>query len=174
MHIAHLVLVKAEDREDAVATVEMILNDFDGGRPATFYDWFSVGEGYGSFGGSRWTISDWNIETQNPYVVSYQEEKEQFMQLLNNFVEAREKEFERAKEEALEISIHNLETFKGDYQKAFNAYKLSLVAELASGDYIADSRYYDLSNYSTTLTWFEEDLEKGEDNWYGVIVDFHF
>lgn len=173
MHIAHLLLVKAEDREDAVSIVEMELGDFEG-RPTTFYDWFVVGEGLGGFGGSRWKISDWNIETEDPYVVSYQEEKEQFMQLLNNFVEARKEEFEQMKKDVEAISVASLEIFNGDYSKAFDAYKLETVAQLASGDYIVESRYYDLSNFSTNIGWFEKDLEKGEDNWYGVIVDFHF
>lgn len=168
MHTGHLILVKAESHEDAINSVWTILNTDSEHFAASWSDWCVVGEG------SRWDFrsefadeEDFEWDGDSIYAVGLSEEPELFSKAVAHFYGLRESSFERIREGIEEPS---LDYFSLD-QNDMKSWKLYRLAQLAESVYCPDSCIYDLENYSADLKYFRED---SSENWYGVLVDFHF
>ena len=168
MHTAHLILVKAEDHEDAIATVRIALTPDDGSHFASHWsDWALVGDE--GFGESRYSFrheyEDW--DGASSYAISLDDEGDLFHRELAKFYAFREKAFDRLRSEVSDEGF----AFSLD-QDDRASYALRKFAELADGVYTYESAIYDLEHYSTNLKHFRD--KEAENGWYAVLVDFHF
>lgn len=173
MHTAHIILVKAEDHDDAIATVRSALTPDEGGHFASAWsDWAMVGdEGYG---GSRFEFQhfledgeEWSGASR--YAVSRDDEADLFYKMLDKFYGFRQSAFDRRQDELRDQDFSV--SLDQDDQVTYSLYKL---AELADSRYCYESAVYDLVNYTANLRYFRQDEADNGHGWYAVLVDFHF
>ena len=171
MHTGHLILVKAESHQDAIDRVWTTLNYSDSEHfAANWSDWAVVGnEG---FADSRWSfpteITGWT--GANEYAVSLRDEPELFNQAFERFYSYRQQAFESFKAKVAELDSSTFELDQDDLE----SWNLVRFAQLVDGIYNPQSHLYDLENYTANPKYFNESVESGEDDWFGVIVDFHY
>lgn len=169
MHIAHIVLVKAESHEDAIGAVRANLDDYES-RFALWSDWAVVGnEGISN---SRWSFEDFGGETwtgADKYAVSRDTERELFDKVVALFVERRQEAFDNLEREITDNGF----SFSLD-QDNRESYALTKFAKLADSRYCSDSYIYDLANQTANLRYFREEMANDGEEWFAVLVDFHF
>lgn len=166
MHTAHLILVKADDHQDAIDTVRGNLYTDEGSNFAPWSDWSVVGE-EGRFSFTH-EYEGW--DGASGHAVSLDDEADLFYKVLGDFKTYREREFQTRRQQVEDFSISSFTLDQDD----MDSYHLMKFAELVEGRYTYDSAYYDLKNYTTSLKYFEEDVAQDGKDWFGVLVDFHF
>ncbi len=113
MHRAHIVLIRAEDYDDAIGEVRFLLDEEEteivGNFAEHWSDWSSIGTS------SRWTfntlIGD-SFSGAHPYAVSLETEREEFQKVLQFFIGMRETSFD-ADDYTPESYIFNAHDFTG-------------------------------------------------------------
>lgn len=187
MHIAHIMLVKAEDHENAIETVRSIVGQDN------FCDWSDYAiVGDEGFGSSRYAFGFGGLNdeplltTSNKFAISYDTEREAFDFIYDKFLSYRKAEFAnlRKRVEEADVRLLELELDLEDYksENSDKAYIVRKYCEMAEGIYTEDSRIYDLENWTTNLSYFKQSLELDrnypseldETSWFAVLVDFHF
>lgn len=173
MHTGHIILVKAEDHDEAIGAVRSALAPDEGSHFASAWsDWAIVGDE--GFGGSRFEFrhfledgEEWDGASH--YAISRDDEADLFYKMLNKFYGFRQAEFDRLKDELRDQDFSV--SLDQDDLLTYNLHKL---AELADSRYCHKSAVYDLENYTANLRYFREDEAQNGHNWYAVLVDFHF
>lgn len=170
MHTAHIMLVKAEDHDDAISRVQIELTPEEGQHFASWSDWSLVGDE--GFGNSRYAFE----KEENKYSLSLAEEPEMFMETLDKFIgyRVRETELLKSRIEGVELSSLKAEVDDIDFSESAKAYDVLKFVELVCGHYTYDSAFYDLQNHTTHLKYFRDSVANGETDWFIVLVDFHF
>lgn len=171
MHTGHIILVKADDHEDAISSVRCLLDDTDS-RWASWSDWSVVGDE--GFGESRYKFTDFMEDGEewdgaSIYAVSRDDEADLFYKMLEKFYGFRQAAFDRMKDELKDQDFSV--SLDQDDQLTYKLYKF---AELADSHYTYDSGVYDLQNWTANLRYFREAEKNNEHGWYAVLVDFHF
>ena len=169
MHTGHTILVKADSHEEAIETARACFNPEEGQSPAEWSDWCVVGD-EGGYLGSRYSFrnehEDWTGASD--HAVSLDDEADLFYKVLNDAVEAREREFNRLRDRVGGVGSFSLD------QDDSESWALHRFAEFAGSIYNPYSFVYDLQNYTANLRYFREAEAAGEQGWYAVLVDFHF
>lgn len=173
MHTGQIILVKAEDHEDAMNKVWSAVNaDGDQWFASNWSDWAVVAN-EGTLG-SRWTIKDfYEGETENEWVVSYETEREAFDAIVQGRLDERSNEFEGIIRQLKAEGVDSVYDFQLD-QDNLTSWNLRRLANLANSIFNSDSKIFDLENFDANLRWFKKDIADGETNWFAVVVDFHF
>ena len=174
MHTAHIILVKAEDHEDAFENVWQHFNNAEDNIAQRWSDWQSVGDD------SRWSMEDFvpkGTVLQHNYVLSYETETELFSYVVDNALRERQLAFEKLYDNLDLAGQSHLSAYNVEDKDLMKAYDLYRFAQFVAGYYNPDSHIVDLDSYTTNLEYFQNSIAETEPvqkNWYAVVVDLHF
>lgn len=177
MHTIHYVAAKADNKENAHSEVRSFLEKQMGSDEniSSWYDWFVTG-------GGRWASGDDNQYNDN-YVgdVAHQSEpafREKLDQAHKWYNETLGQSIDEVREINLTEMLDNIENNKEGLHKnfklSFELWPVSKLYNLISGDWGPDHHFYDTVNHTTHPTYMLEAIDKGDNDWYIVPVDFHF
>lgn len=177
MHTGHIILVKAENHEDAISTVWTAVNTSDETWfAANWSDWAVVAhEGISE---SRWNMKDFLDKEDlytgvNDHALSYETERDLFEKVVQHQLDQRANAFEGVIRSLKDAGVESVYDFNLDQDDQVS-WQLRRLGTLASSIYNPDSKIFDLENYDANLKYFRADTEAGNTNWYAVVVDFHF
>ena len=175
MHVLQWIAVEAEDKENALATARMQLENIMGeeGSGSTWYDWFVAG-------GGRWNPnegSQYNDEDFSMVISAYEEGNDVFTDKINKAIEARMREFNDYREsfEKSELDINaKLDSYTGNMDYSFELYPLKKMIDMLHGEWDFNSYFFDLTNWSTNPKYILDRIEKDNKEIFLVPIDFHF
>jgi hypothetical protein len=166
MNILHWIAVEADSEEQALTRVEDILDD---GSVARWSDYHKVG------------FDD------DPKVVSFKEQPDQFYRILSNIINYRQEQvikyIGRMKFSPMELlgkGIKNLLTervvpnpFLSHQLLDMDLYVLEKIVALLNDTYIPESYFYDAVAYTASIDQVESRTLENPDKQYLVAVRFH-
>ena len=166
MNILHWIAIEADSEEQALARVEDILED---GSVARWSDYYKVGY------------------DDDPKVVSFKEQPDQFYRILSNTVRYRQEDVTKYMDrmklspmELLEKGIKNLLTervvpnpFLSDQLLDMDLYMIEKIVALLNDTYIPESHFYDAVAYTASINHVESRTLEKPDKQYLVAVRFH-
>jgi hypothetical protein len=175
MHVLQRIAVIADNKDEAFQIVKSTLeselgnNDYSSNA---WFDWFVTG-------GGRWNPtpdSQYNDDEQS-MTLSYEGERNKFLEAVNEGIEARINEFNLYRksfnEKDVDINAY-LDRYDGKTDYSFDLYPLSKMIEMTQGHWDFNSYFYDMHHASTNTKFMFDSIDRGVDNWYIVFVDFHF
>jgi hypothetical protein len=171
MHTCHILLVEADNAEEALDYVKSQLMGDD--PYPTWSDWHEVG--------GRWSglFQGWD-DTKD--VLGYTDSPTLAEDIIKQFTEYRLAEIKRYKEE-LDKDGFSMEKAIGEYdmnnnEKRFangmNLWRMQKLSQLLQDDWVSDSGVFDLQEGTGSLTYFRERLSARPEKQFLVPVDFHF
>lgn len=176
MHVLQYIAVDADDLDQAMRRVEDELNTAlgDGDNLNTWFDWFIVG-------GGRWNTNEGD-DLDESYkrgktnmVVSYATDKAKFAKTIADCLDNRMTHFAEY-QKGLDLStlgtvFDNYNPSVENYSIFSQIYAVKKSIDIIMGEWGFDSAFYDMTNDSTNPKWC---LDKANDSWYLIPVDFHF
>lgn len=172
MHIAHIMLIKADSHQDAIDRVRLYLQPDEGQSFADWSDWCIVGEegALSSRFSFRADYPDW--DGASDYAVSSDDEPDLFNKVLRDAYRRRSDAFLHFRQKLQESGKTSILDFGLDEDFSTDAYTLWKFASLVSNDYYIDSYFYDLEHFTASPKSYNAAAE--DSGWYAVLVDFHF
>ena len=180
MHVLQQIAVQAEDKDEAFRIAEYSLQEMLGERESytmTWYDWFVVG-------GGRFNVAEGDdfaeayVHGKTNLVLSAKEEPDLFEERVLQSMEARKAEFDGYAKDVDSSAIDKIITEYNPREHDFLAfqklYPIKKIIDMAYGNWDMNSYFYDMANDTTTPKYLFESIDKGQDNWYLIPVDFHF
>lgn len=169
MHTLHYIAVKANDPEEAF---EEIQSSLVSENIADWSDWHVVG-------GGRWSNSQY--EDSKELILSYTNDKEKFIKVIEEIKEARAEAMSQYKHHfkldhlLIEIEDFILGNGIGSQPYDMNKYFVKLACEMLGNKYNSESYFYDLSEYTSNLSYLLEKInDDSAHDYYLIPVDFHF
>ncbi len=175
MHTLHYWAVKAEDKEHAFGIIKDRLINEDGSHWVEWSDWHVVG-------GGRWNKVGDGYTDQSNMIVSYAENPEKFKEILAGCKTARVKEMNECMSKIntdkfisdIVDYISNNGTL-GDKRFDMNSYYIKRASQLMDEQYNCDSYFYDLIEYTASIDYIEQALDKEDSKMLFLVpIDFHF
>ena len=178
MHTLHWIATKAKDRQEAfdIVTVSLTTNE-DGNRMADWSDWHVVG-------GGRWSNSSY--ENSSDMIISYAEKPDEFKKTIEDIKRYRIN-YMNDKLIKLDNAFDNLKSDVVDYisndcklddkrQFDFSRWNITEAIDMINSIWTCDSSFFDHNEFTSSLQYLEERLDKPEEAalHYLVPVDFHF
>jgi hypothetical protein len=172
MHVLQHITVIADNQDEAFRTVkdglesELGNNEF---ATNAWFDWFVVG-------GGRFVEGNPYAESTNS-IISYDEDPKQFLNQVQESIQARMEEFKAYREmyEDKNIDLNaKLDNYKGVMNYDFELYPLKKMIDMIQGEWDMNSYFYDMHHASTNPDHMHKNIDLGNKNWYAVPVDFHF
>ena len=180
MHVLQWISVQADDKDEALLTVQEKLSDMLGDydyETNTWFDWFIAG-------GGRWNTQEGDdfkeayAEGKTNLILSYDEDPVAFRVQVLRSLEDRKAEFDNyAKDidsKAIDKIITSYDPKEHDFLSYQSLYVIKKVIDMAFGTWDFNSYFFDMEHDSTTPKYLHESLDKNDKNWYLVPVDFHF
>jgi hypothetical protein len=171
MHVLQWIAVKDVSAEDAFYTVRDNLESYLNEGGGAWYDWFVAG-------GGRWNSNADNYNEDQSMTISANEVGHSvFIAKISECMENRLQEFKnyRKQFEERDVDINaKLDSYTGDIDFSFDLYPLSKMIDLMQGNWDFNSYFFDMEHHSTQTKYVLESLDKGENYWYLIPVDFHF
>ena len=172
MHCIQYIATKAESVEEAHGNVKAYLENLMGEEGyGTWYDWFVTG-------GGRWSTDD------DPYNDNYtgdvaHQSSASFQAHLDKAKEYRQAEITRILEKAREVNLTELLDMvdledEYNFKVGHQLYDIKKLYDITMGMWDYNSYFFDTENDTVVSKYMLEAIDKGEDNWYLVPVDFHF
>ena len=176
MHVLQYIAVEADDLDLAMRTVEDELNTKLGDEDSfnSWYDWFIVG-------GGRWNTNE-NDDSSESYkrgktnmVISYATDKDKFAKTIDDCLNNRMAHFAEY-QQGLDLStlgtvFDNYDPRVENFSVFSQIYAIKKSIDIIMGEWDFNSGFYDLTNDSTNPKWC---LDKANESWYLIPVDFHF
>ncbi len=177
MHVIQYIATRAGSVDEAHSNVKHYLEGQLGDDPytsgsAAWFDWFVTG-------GGRWA-SDEKAQYDNDYTADVvHQSNPKFVDYLDTAHKYRWQELEAYEKEARLLNLSDLldtlQDFEHDhYTVGSRLYPLKKIYDLCMGIWDYQSYFYDMEHESTNRIHMLQAIDKGEDNWYLVPVDFHF
>ena len=177
MHTCQIMLVEAEDTEDAMGIVRSAITYAENPYPA-WSDWHGgIGEGLAG----RWSglFNGWE---ENRDVLCYTENKVLADDIIKEFLSYRIAETKILWEGINKDSGFDVEKVISEYDpysqrfddNAMKLWRLQRVAKILNNDWCSDTGVYDLHEHTANLEYFKNRLDKNPEKQYLVPVDFHF
>lgn len=168
MHVLQYIAVRADDEDMAMRVAEDTLNSEMGGNDYSYnswYDWFVIG-------GGRFVDGDPYKSSPN-YIISYKEHgREGIQEKVDWAIEARKSEFAKYAKEIDYTTIPQIiYDYNGNTDYSMSLYGLSKCIDMLQGNWDFNSYFYDAETGSTNYQYM---LDKLDDSWYLIPVDFHF
>jgi len=178
LHTLHWIATKAKDRQEAfdIVTVSLTSNE-DGNRMADWSDWHVVG-------GGRW--SDSAYQNSSDMIISYAEKPDEFKKTIAD-VKRYRTNYMNDKLIKLDNAFDNLKSDIVDYisndcklddkrQFDFSRWEIKEAIDMLNSQWTCDSAFFDHNEFTSSLQYIEERLDKPEEAaiQYLVPVDFHF
>jgi hypothetical protein len=162
MHAHHIILAKAESKEDAIVNVKEWLEHYGDGKVWDYY----------SFGG-RWSWANGEDELSN--VMNISSNKVMAKKLIKGMLESQEQRIESAKESLMHFmkgaKINSFNMLNRGYNRV--GYCLHHLGQLIAGYYCFDSHFYDIEYGSAYIDdkRIQEVLE--DDKMWILNLDLH-
>jgi hypothetical protein len=171
MHTCHILLVEADNAEEALDYVRAELN---GEMPSpTWSDWHEVG--------GRWSgiFAGWD-DTKD--VLGYTDNPTLAEDILKQFTDYRLANIKRYKQELDEaafsidkaIDEYDMSNNEQRFANGMNLWRVQKLAQMLQDDWTSDSGVYDLKEYTGSLTYFRERVTARPEKQFLIPVDFHF
>lgn len=177
MHVIQYVATTADDVESAHSFVKNYLESLMGNDEShnTWYDWFIVGGGRWASGEDNQYNDTWTGDVVHQSSPKFQE----YIDTAHKYkLEATATDIKYAREidvAALLDSIEqNQEGLYPMFDEANKLYAFKNLYNSVIGNWGADSYFFDIENDCTHPRYMRQSIDKGDDNWYIVPVDFHF
>jgi hypothetical protein len=168
MHVLQYIAVRAEDEDMAMRVAEDTLNSEMGGNEYahnSWYDWFVIG-------GGRFVDGDPYKSSPNHIISFTKHGREGIQEKIDWAIEARKQEFDVYRKNLSTLDINTeLDKYQGNTDYAFSLYSLSKCIDMLAGNWDFNSYFYDAETGSTNFQYM---LDKLDDSWYLIPVDFHF
>lgn len=190
MHTIHIMLVEADSEQEAYERVNFQITEHINPE---WSDWHNAGA-MPPFAG-RWTggvfLSQAQIEERKekivrgdepvftgvPDILCYADEPELAEYTLARFAGDVKQEMRECMPVGLDLDslVQEYSSYSAESVHApMVVYQLKRVLDLLSGEWTADSRFYDLETGYATLAYFFERCKKEPHKQYLVPVDFHY
>ena len=172
MHCIQYIATKADDVEDAHSNVKAYLENLMGEEGyGTWYDWFVTG-------GGRWATGDNQYNDDYTGDVAHQSSPS-FEAHLAKAKEYRQAEIKSYLEKAREVNLTELLDMvdledEYNFKVGHQLYDIKKLYDITMGSWDYTSYFFDTENDTVVTKYMLEAIDKGEDNWYLVPVDFHF
>jgi hypothetical protein len=171
MHTCHILLVEADNAEEALTYVRSQLS---GEMPyPTWSDWHEVG--------GRWSgmFDGWD-DTKD--VLGYTDNPTLAEDIIKNFADYRLAEIKRYKEQLDEegfsldkvIAEYDINDNKANFANGMKLWRMQKIMQTLQDDWTSDSGVFDLQEGTASLTYFKERLTARPEKQFLVPVDFHF
>jgi hypothetical protein len=180
MHVLQQIAIQAEDKDEAYRRVEDYLQGHlrsDEFPSDVWYDWFVVG-------GGRFNVEEGDdfaeayTHGKTNLILSVKEEPDLFDERVLQSMENRKEEFDRYAKDVDSSAIDKIITDYNPRDHNFlsfqSLYPIKKLIDMAYGTWDFNSYFFDMENDTTTPKYLFESIDKGQDNWYLVPVDFHF
>ena len=177
MHVIQYIAVKSDSADNAHDSVKRYLETQLGSEDTynSWFDWFVVG-------GGRWA-SDENAQYDDNYTADVvHQDSPKFQEYLDTAhkykLEATMDDLKYARKVDMAALLDKIENDQEGlypmYSVTTELYAFYCLYKQLSGMWGPDSFYFDMEHDSTNLAHMKEAIDKGDDNWYLVPVDFHF
>ena len=172
MHCIQYIATKADDVEDAHGNVKAYLENLMGEEGyGTWYDWFVTG-------GGRWSTSDDPYDDNYTGDVAHQSSPS-FQAHLDKAKEFRQAEINNYLEKARAVNLSELLDMvnpedEWNFKLGHQLYDIKKLYDITMGSWDYTSYFFDTESDTVVTKYMLEAIDKGDDNWYLVPVDFHF
>ena len=172
MHCIQYIATKADDVEDAHGNVKAYLENLMGDEGyGTWYDWFVTG-------GGRWATGDNQYNDEYTQDVVHQSSPK-FQEYLSKAKEYRQAEITQYLEKARAVNLTELLDMidledEWNFKVGHQLYDIKKLYDITMGSWDYTSYFFDSENDTVVTKYMLEAIDKGDDNWYLVPVDFHF
>ena len=168
MHVLQYIAVRADDEDMAMRVAEDTLNSEMGGNDSSYnswYDWFVIG-------GGRFVDGDPYKSSPN-YIISYKEHGLAGIQEKVDWaINARKTDYASYMRDVdYSTILDTLDSYAGITNYSMPLYGLSKCIEMLQGKWDFNSYFYDAETGSTNHQYM---LDKLDESWYLIPVDFHF
>jgi hypothetical protein len=168
MHVLQYIAVRAEDEDMAMRVAEDTLNSEMGGNEYahnSWYDWFVIG-------GGRFVDGD-PYKSSTNHIISYKEHGLAGIQeKIDWAIEARKTEYGNyMKSVDYSKILDTLDSYTGNTDYSMSLYPVAKCIDMLQGSWDFNSYFYDAENSSTNFQYM---LDKLDESWYLIPVDFHF
>ncbi len=173
MHVIQYIATQADDVDEAHRRVKDYLEGQlgSGDTYTAWFDWFVVG-------GGRWASNDDPYDDSFTGDVVHQSDPkfEEYLDIAHKY---RQEELSRYEEEARKLNLiellDNLQDFEFDhYSVGSKLYPINQIYHLCMGTWNYNSYFFDMMTESSNRKYMREAIDKGDNDWYLVPVDFHF
>lgn len=172
MHCIQYIATRADSAEEAHGNIKAYLENLMGEENyGTWYDWFVTG-------GGRWSTDD------DPYNDNYtgdvaHQSSPSFQAHLDKAKEYRQAEIQETLDRAREVNLTELLDMvdledEWNFKVGHQLYAIKKLYDITMGSWDYTSYFFDSENDTVVTKYMLEAIDKGEDNWYLVPVDFHF
>jgi hypothetical protein len=180
MHTLQWIAIQAEDdvtedydveeqMEDAFNELRNTLESYlEGEYNGAWYDWMVVGGGRWNENADPYFGSDMSMVIHDTDTIKAKVE-ECLKYRVAEFNDYR-KSFDGA---SVDLSA-KLDSYDGTTQYSFDLYPLNKMIDMLQGEWDFNSKFYDITHYSTNPKFMLDSIASGSVNWYLVPVDFHF
>jgi hypothetical protein len=168
MHVLQYIAVRAEDEDMAMRVAEDTLNSEMGGNEYahnSWYDWFVIG-------GGRFVEGD-PYKSSTNHIISYKEHGLAGIQeKIDWAIEARKTEYANyMKSVDYSKILDTLDSYTGNTDYSMSLYPVAKCIDMLQGSWDFNSYFYDAETGSTNFQYM---LDKLDESWYLIPVDFHF
>lgn len=177
MHTIHYIAVKADSKDTAHRTVKDHLESNMGSDEniSSWYDWFVTGGGRWATGDDNQYNDEWTGDVAHQSEPAFREKLDQAHKWYNeNLGQAIDDVRKINLPDILDEIENTKEGLHKNFKLSFELYPVNKLYSLVSGDWGPDHHFYDTVNYTTHPTYMLEAIDKGDNDWYIVPVDFHF
>lgn len=174
MHCIQYIATKADSPEEAHSDVKAYLEEHLGSDEFSsdvWYDWFVTG-------GGRWATGDnqYNDEWTGDVV---HQSSPKFQEYLDNAKEFRQAEIKNYLEQARKVNLTELLDMldledEYNFKVGHQLYDIKKLYDITMGMWDYTSYFFDKENDTTVTKYMREAIDKGDNDWYLVPVDFHF
>ena len=172
MHCIQYIATKADSPEEAHSDVKAYLENLMGEEGyGMWYDWFVTG-------GGRWATGDNQYNDEYTGDVAHQSSAS-FEAHLAKAKEYRQAEIKNYLEQARKVNLTELLDMvdledEYNFKVGHQLYDIKKLYDITMGSWDYTSYFFDMQNDTVVTKYMLEAIDKGEDNWYLVPVDFHF
>jgi hypothetical protein len=168
MHVLQYIAVRAEDEDMAMRVAEDTLNSEMGGNEYahnSWYDWFVIG-------GGRFVEGD-PYKSSTNHIISYAKHgREGIQEKVDWAIEARKTEYANyMKSVDYSKILDTLDSYTGNTDYSMSLYPVAKCIDMLQGSWDFNSYFYDAETGSTNFQYM---LDKLDESWYLIPVDFHF
>lgn len=172
MHICQIILVQAEDVEDAFSLVE---NTLEGGYP-TWSDWHNATNAHSKDFAGRWSgqvfADEKKPEELAPNYLRYSDDPALAEKVLSEWLEGRMATLREYRGKMADLNTVKYDPYTHSFDMSL--YYALKVAQLLNDEWTPDSGVYDLTYGTADLSDFIERVKKEPTKQYLIPVDFHF
>ena len=171
MHTLQWVAVEADNIDDAASIANTLLteNMGNGENTSAWYDWFVVG-------GGRWNDEQDLYSYSTNMIIAYEDNPNAFnakiQELITNRIDTYNEYLAEFKGQDI---LDKLDNYGGVATYDHSFYALSRLLDYQQGKWDYDSKFCDLTNWSTNASYILSKIDSGfGETLYLVPIDFHF